>query len=89
MRRELWIIAAFLLAGAAILTFWPARSDIEPSPPGQYSLHAERFEWPVTERKKAYRPTQTMGEETVTYSGDRDPKARCGTDNTCPSGMSF
>jgi hypothetical protein len=90
MRREVWIVAAFLLAGAAILTFWPIRRDIDPSPPGQYPLHSERFKWPMTERKKAYRPSQSMGEETVTYSGGpRDPKTRCGTDNTCPLSLSF
>ncbi len=89
MRRELWLVAAFLLTGAAILTFWPVRRDIEASPPGQYPLHAERFEWPVTERKKAYRPSPSLGEETVTHSDTRDQKARCGIDNTCPAGLSF
>ena len=85
MRRELWIVGAFLLVGAAILTFWPSRTDMEPSAPGQYPLHAPRFEWPVTERKKAYRPTLSMGEDVIVGRDARDAKARCGIDNTCPS----
>jgi hypothetical protein len=89
MRREFLVVAAFLVIGAAVLTFWPRRPDIDPSPPGQYPLHASRFEWPVLNRKKAYRPSASMGEETVTHSDGRDAKARCGIDNTCPSSMSF
>lgn len=89
MRREAWTVVAVLLAGAAILTFWPRSYAVDPSPPGQYPLHESRFEWPVTERKKAYRPSPSMGEETVTHSDARDPKSRCGIDNTCPTGLSF
>ncbi len=89
MRRELWMVGAFLLVGAAILTFWPHGTDVERSPPGQYPLHMPRFEWPVLNRKKAYQPSATMGEETVSHSGSRDAKARCGIDNTCPIGLGF
>ena len=90
MRRETWIVAGFLLIGAAMLTFWPQRHhDVEPSPPGQYPLHAERFEWPMTERKKAYRTTTSMGEDVIVGRDARDAKARCGTDNTCPASLSF
>jgi hypothetical protein len=90
MRREVLLVAAFLLIGAAVLTFWPnGRSVMEPSPPGQYPLHESRFEWPMTERKKAYRPTASMGEETIKMRDSRDAKARCGIDNTCPASLSF
>ncbi len=89
MRREAWTVVAILLVGAAILTFWPYYSDMEPSPPGQYPLHVARFEWPATERIKRYQPSRSMGSDAVQHRDARDAKARCGIDNTCPTALSF
>jgi hypothetical protein len=86
MRAVLWIIIAFLFAGAAILTFWPfgAAQPYDASPPGQYPLASSQFQWPRVERAKAYRPAASMGTEAFTASDATAPKVHCATSTVCP-----
>jgi hypothetical protein len=91
MRREAWLVVALLFAAAAVigLSGLFRGLDVDPTPPGQYPLHAPRFEWPAREKEMVYAPAKAMGDQTIVFSDSHDAKTRCGTENTCPSSMSF
>lgn len=95
MRGAILTIALFLLAGAAILTFWPFGGGFgasgTPSAPGQYPIGWDRPEWSVTERSKPYGPSAGMGSNVVHPTGEdaAAPKVRCATAMTCPADLAF
>jgi len=96
MRGAILIIALFLLAGAAVLTFWPFGpggfgATGTASAPGQYPIGWDRPEWSVTERSKTYGPSTGMGSNIVHPTGEEAaaPKVVCATRDSCPAGLSF
>jgi hypothetical protein len=99
MRGAIFIIALFLLAGAAILSWpfsWPFGSggigaSSTPSAPGQYPIGWDRPEWSVTERSKSFGPSAGMGSNIVRPTGEdaAAPKVRCATGNTCPTDLAL
>jgi hypothetical protein len=93
MRGAIFMIALFLLAGAAILTLWPSflgrggfGAGGTASAPGQYPIGWDRPEWSVKEKSQSYGPSAGMGSNTVRSSGEdaAAPKVVCATANTCP-----
>ena len=78
MRTAILIIVGFLLAGAALLTFWPyARAAISSVPPGQYPIDESRFQWPVRVRTAPYYPLKGMGSDTVAFTDAPTAKVSC------------
>jgi hypothetical protein len=51
--------------------------------PGQYPLGAARFEWPMAERSKEFRPSKLMGSDTIKLPNKTDAKTRCALATTC------
>jgi len=69
MRQSIWMIVAFLLVGAALLTYWPqAQAWQTPVPPGQYPLNQRRPQWPLEKRSAPYHPKKGMGSDKVKSS---------------------
>ena len=81
MRTVVWMIVAFLLIGTLILTIWPTLMSSEV--PGQYPLDAARFEWPMAERSKVFRPSKLMGSDTIKLPNKGDAKTRCALATSC------
>jgi hypothetical protein len=84
MRKEIVLVAAVLLVGAALFTMWPILSAaLTGSVPGQYPIGAARWEWPMTERVAPYYPGSKMGSDAVKFTDGADEKVRCATSPTC------
>ena len=77
MRTPMLIVAVVLLAGALVLTLWPRFTGVSAAPPGQYPIDAPTFQWPRGERKAAYQPTRSMGNNTVAFSDGPAAKVSC------------
>ena len=83
MRTAPLLIAVFLLAGAAALTFFPipvftqgvAMSEGEG--PGAYPLGEPRPQLPSTIRSAPFQPAKATGSDTVAPSTVLDQKKKC------------
>jgi hypothetical protein len=83
MRTTTWIVIVFLLVGVIAFTWWPRASIASMTPPGQYPIDEPRFEWPMKERIKAYRPGKTMGSDGIVEQDAAPIKARCALATSC------
>lgn len=81
MRVIVWIIIGCLLIGALVFTIWPILMPA--GVPGQYPLDAARFEWPMAERSKEFRPSKLMGSDTIKLPNKGDAKTRCALATSC------
>jgi hypothetical protein len=84
--RATWIVAAFLLIGALVLTYMASPSVdslfVERESPGQYPLHDKRPRWSAKHVSKPYRPNKWMGGNAAAISG-YDTKMICATATSC------
>jgi len=84
MRTAPLLIAVFLLAGAAALTFFPvpaltqgALSAAEGEGPGAYPLGESRPQLPSTVRLAPFQPAKATGSDNLAPSTVLDQKAKC------------
>jgi hypothetical protein len=88
------VVVLFLIVGIIVLSFWSYGIQRDASTydasPGQYPIDDVRYEWPVKERRRTYRPTSGMGSDAVV--GGRTgvaaaPKVVCALSDTCPEAL--
>ena len=82
MRSAPILIAAFLLVGAALLTYLPSASARQDQGPGSYPIGSSRFQWPVKVRRAAFHPMKATGTDELSPTSEIDAKTQCLRD--CP-----
>jgi hypothetical protein len=85
-------IVLFLVIGAIVLSLWrPSVLTGATETPGQYPIGDMRYEWPVKERRRPYRPTSGMGSDAVVDgrmgAAAPAPKVVCALSDTCPEAL--
>ena len=83
MRSSPILIAAFLLIGAALLTYLPSASASVSQGPGSYPIDFSRFQWPVKVRRAAFHPMKATGTDELPPTSATDAKTQCLRD--CPA----